>query len=119
MKYPKAIGAYSVYREANGFIFASGQIPLEPNSGEVVSGGIEEQTKRVFENIKGVLEKNSLDFSNVIKTMVFLSDMSDFTAMNEVYATYFKPPYPARSAVGVKDLPKGVKVEIEIIAFKG
>ena len=92
--YPKAIGPYSAYREANGFLFASGQIPLDPKSGEVIAGGIEEQTKRVLENIKGILEENGLGFDSVIKTMVFLSDMGDFAAMNRIYESYFNAPYP-------------------------
>lgn len=117
--YPKAIGAYSAYRVVGDFVFASGQIPLDPNTNEPVQGDIAAQTKQVLENIKGILTENGLTFANVIKTTVFLSDINDFGAMNEVYATFFKAPYPARSAVAVKDLPKGAKIEIEIIAFKG
>lgn len=116
--YPKAIGAYSVYREAGNFIFASGQIPINPQTGELVSGGIKEQTAQVFENIKGILAENGLNLSHIIKTTVFLSDINDFGAMNETYASFLSAPYPARSAVAVKDLPKGAKVEIEIIACK-
>ena len=116
--YPKAVGAYSVYRVAGDFIFASGQIPLNPATNELVNGDIAAQTKQVLENIKGILAENGLKFSNVVKTTVFLADIKDFTAMNEVYASYFSEPYPARSAVAVKDLPKGARVEIEIIAVK-
>lgn len=116
--YPKAIGAYSVYQKAGNFIFASGQIPINPQTGELVSGGIKEQTAQVFENIKGILAENGLNLSHIIKTTVFLSDINDFGAMNETYASFLSAPYPARSAVAVKDLPKGAKVEIEIIACK-
>lgn len=116
--YPKAIGAYSVYRVVGDFVFASGQIPLNPDTNELVRGDIATQTKQVLENIKGILAENGLSFANVIKTTVFLADISDFSAMNEIYASFFSAPYPARSAVAVKDLPKGAKVEIEIIAHK-
>lgn len=116
--YPKAIGAYSAYRVVGDFVFASGQIPLNPNTNELVQGGIKEQTAQVFENIKGILAENGLSLANVVKTTVFLADISDFTAMNETYASFLSAPYPARSAVAVKDLPKGAKVEIEIIAHK-
>ena len=118
MNYPKAIGAYSVYRVVGDFLFASGQIPLNPATNELVNGDIATQTKQVLENIKGILAENGLKFSNVVKTTVFLADIKDFAAMNEVYASYFSEPYPARSAVAVKDLPKGARVEIEIIAVK-
>ena len=118
MNYPKAIGAYSVYRVVGDFLFASGQIPLNPATNELVNGDIAAQTKQVLENIKGILAENGLKFSNVVKTTVFLADIKDFAAMNEVYASYFSEPYPARSAVAVKDLPKGARVEIEIIAVK-
>ena len=119
MKYPKAIGPYSAYRVAGDFVFASGQIPLNPATNELVSGDIATQTRQVLENINGILADNGLTFANVVKTTVFLADINDFGAMNEVYAKFFSKPYPARSAVAVKDLPKGAKVEIEIIAFKG
>ena len=118
MNYPKAIGPYSAYRVVGDFIFASGQIPLNPATNELVNGDIGTQTKQVLENIKGILAENGLKFGNVIKTTVFLADIKDFAAMNEVYASYFSEPYPARSAVAVKDLPKGARVEIEIIAAK-
>ena len=116
--YPKAIGAYSAYRVVGDFVFASGQIPLNPNTNELVQGGIKEQTAQVFENIKGILAENGLSLANVVKTTVFLADINDFSAMNETYASFLNAPYPARSAVAVKDLPKGAKVEIEIIAHK-
>ena len=117
--YPKAIGPYSAYQMAGGFLYASGQIPLNPQNGEVVSGGIKEQTQRALKNVEAILKENSLDFGSVVKTAVFLADMNDFGEMNEIYAKFFSAPYPARSAVAVKGLPKGVLVEIEIIAYKG
>lgn len=117
--YPKAIGPYSAYRVAGNFVFASGQIPINPQTGELVSGGIKEQTTQVFENIKAILVENGLNLNHIIKTTVFLADINDFTAMNETYASFVSTPYPARSAFAVKDLPKGAKVEIEVIAFKG
>ncbi|TQR41218.1 reactive intermediate/imine deaminase [Campylobacter sp. MIT 12-8780] len=118
-KYPKALGAYSVYRKANGFLFVSGQLPLDPQTNEFIQGGIKEQTKQALENIKAILEENDMDFSCVLKSTVFLADINDFIQMNEVYASYFDAPYPARSAFAVKDLPKGSRIEIEVIAFKG
>lgn len=119
MKYPKAIGPYSAYRVVGDFVFASGQIPINPDSGEIICGGIKEQTTQSLKNVSAILAENGLDFGNVIKTTVFLIDINDFGAMNEVYAKFFSEPYPARSAVAVKDLPKGAMIEIEIIAFKG
>lgn len=115
---PAAIGPYSQAIEANGMIFMSGQIPIDPATGNIVEGGIEEQTTRVFENIKNVLAEAGLTTANVVKTTVFLADMSLFAAMNAVYAKYFESDYPARSAVAVKELPKGALVEIECIAVK-
>ncbi|MCW1359699.1 RidA family protein [Campylobacter sp. US33a] len=117
-RYPKAIGPYSAYREANSFIFISGQIPIDPQNGEVVNGDIAQQSTQVLKNLQAILEENGLGFENVVKTTVFLADINEFTPMNEIYAKFFKAPYPARSAIAVKDLPKGVKVEIEAIAFK-
>lgn len=115
---PAAIGPYSQAIEANGMVFMSGQIPIDPATGNIVEGGIEEQTTRVFENIKNVLAEAGLTTANVVKTTVFLADMSLFAAMNAVYAKYFESDYPARSAVAVKELPKGALVEIECIAVK-
>lgn len=117
--YPKAIGAYSAYKIAGNFVFTSGQIPINPKTNELVSGGIKEQTAQCFENIKAILAENGLNLSHIVKTTVFLADINDFAAMNETYASFLNSPYPARSAFAVKDLPKGAKVEIEIIAFKG
>ncbi len=115
---PKALGPYSQAIEANGFIFASGQVPINPATGEFVEGGVKEQTKQSLTNLSHVLEAAGTDLSHVLKTTVFLSDMANFGAMNEVYATFFKEPYPARSAVAVKTLPKGALVEIEVVAVK-
>lgn len=115
---PAAIGPYSQGVCVGNFIFLSGQLPLVPETGEMVDGGIKEQTKRVLENIKGLLSDQNLDFSNVVKTTVFLNNMDDFIYMNEIYCQYFVEPFPARSAVAVKQLPKNALVEIEVIAYK-
>lgn len=117
-KAPAAIGPYSQAIEANGMLFLSGQIPVNPSTGNFVDGGIKEQTVQVFENIKNVLAEAGLTTSNIVKTTVFLADMDLFAEMNSVYATYFEGDYPARSAVAVKALPKGALVEIECIAVK-
>lgn len=117
-KAPAAIGPYSQAIEVNGFIFASGQIPINPATGELVSGGIKEQTQQAFTNASEVMKAAGVDMSHVVKTTVFLADMNDFAAMNEVYATFFAAPFPARSAVAVKTLPKGALVEVECIAVK-
>lgn len=114
-KAPAAVGAYSQAVISNGLLFTSGQIPLNTN-GEMVTGDISAQTKQVMENLKAVLNEAGTNFDNVIKTTVLLSDISDFAKMNEVYASYFKDSFPARSAFAVKDLPKGAKIEIEMIA---
>ncbi len=98
-------------------IFCSGQIPVNPNNG-LIASSIEDQTTQALKNVGGILEELGLSYKNVVKATVFLTDINDFSAMNEVYAKYFSEPYPARSAVGVKDLPKGVKIEIEVIAHK-
>lgn len=115
-KAPAAIGPYSQGIDTGVFIFTSGQIPVNPSTGEVVHGGIEEQTVQVLENLKNVLEAAGSSISKVIKTTVFLKDMSSFSAMNEVYKKYFAEPYPARSCVEVARLPKDVLVEIEAVA---
>lgn len=115
---PAAIGPYSQAIEVNGFVFASGQIPIDPTTGQFVEGGIKEQTRQALTNASRIMEEAGIDLSHVIKTTVYLADMSDFAAMNEVYATFFKEPYPARSAVAVKALPKGALVEVECIAAK-
>ena len=114
---PAAIGPYSQAISANGFLFASGQIPLSPVTGEVVGTTITEQAEQSCKNVGAILEANGLDFEKVIKTTCFLADMGDFAAFNEVYAKYFTGK-PARSCVAVKALPKGVLCEVEVIAVK-
>ena len=115
---PAAIGPYSQAIEANGMIFASGQIPIDPATGQFVEGGIQEQTRQALTNARNILQAAGTDMENVIKTSVYLSDINNFAAMNEVYAQFFTEPFPARSAVAVKDLPKGALVEIEVLAIK-
>lgn len=117
-KAPAAIGPYSQAIEVNGFVFASGQIPINPVTGEMVAGDVKEQTRQALTNASEVMKAAGLDLSHVVKTTVFLADMNDFAAMNEVYATFFSAPFPARSAVAVKALPKGALVEVECIAVK-
>ncbi|NPV70605.1 MAG: RidA family protein [Firmicutes bacterium] len=114
---PGAVGPYSQAVRAGQFLFASGQIGLDPASGTLVEGDIKAQTKRVMDNIKVVLGSQGLDFSNVVKSLCFLTDMSEFPAFNEVYGSYFDKEPPARSTVGVAALPKGAKVEVEVIAI--
>lgn len=115
-KAPAAIGPYSQAIAANGFLFISGQLPIDPATGNFAEGGIRELTRQSLENVKSILAEAGLTLADVVKTTVFLADMSDFAAMNEVYAEYFTAPAPARSAVAVKTLPKGGLVEIEVIA---
>ena len=115
-KAPKALGPYSQAIVAGGFVFASGQVPIDPATGEFVEGGIQEQTRQSLTNVTHVLAEAGIDLTHVVKTTVFLSDMANFAAMNEVYATFFTEPYPARSAGAVKTLPKGALVEIEVVA---
>ncbi len=114
---PQAIGPYSQAIKKGGLVFCSGQIPLDPSTGQVVAGGIAEQTTRVLENLKAVLEAAGAGLDSVVKTTVFVKDLAEFAAMNEVYATYFGSAAPARSTVEVARLPKDVSVEIEAIAF--
>ena len=116
-KAPKAIGPYSQAIQAGDFLFLSGQLPLEPESGEMVKGDIRQQTKRVLENIKGVLESQNLGLKDVIKVTVFLKDMGNFSQMNEVYATYFPVSPPARSTVEISGLARDAGIEIEAIAL--
>lgn len=113
---PKAIGPYVQGNIVNGLLFASGQVPLSPETGEVVGTTIEEQAKQVLNNIAAILKEAGSDFDHVVKTTCFLKDMNDFTSFNEVYATAFTNQLPARSAVEVARLPKDVLIEIEIIA---
>lgn len=117
-KAPKAIGPYSQAIKAGGFIFTSGQIPADPATGAVVQGDIKEQAKQVFANLHAVLDAAGAAFADVVKTTVFLRDMNDFAAVNEVYATYFSGDFPARSCVQVARLPKDAGIEIEMVAYK-
>lgn len=116
---PMAIGPYSQAIEANGFIFASGQIAIDPSTGELITGGVEEQTRLVLTNLSSVMEAAGSSLENVVKCTVFLKDMNDFSKMNAVYEEFFDAPYPARAAVEVARLPKDVQVEIEAIAVTG
>jgi len=116
-KAPAAIGPYSQAIQVGSFIYASGQIPINPATGTFPEGGIKEQTHQSLKNAQAILQAAGKDLTNVVKTTVFLSDIANFAAMNEVYAQYFSAPFPARSAVAVKDLPKGALVEIEVIAY--
>ena len=113
---PKAIGPYSQAIRAGSLLFCSGQIPLDPATGALVDGDIAAQTRQVFANITAILQAAGTSLDRVVKTTVFLADMNDFAAMNEVYATYFTPPAPARSTVAAAGLPKGARIEIEVIA---
>lgn len=117
-KAPAAIGPYSQAVNVGGTIYCSGQIPINPLTGEVVEGGIVEQTKQSLANVQAILEEAGCTISDVVKTTVLLADIKDFAAMNEVYGTTFSEPFPARSAFAVRDLPKGVLVEIEVIAVQ-
>ena len=115
-KAPVAIGPYSQAIQVGNLVYTSGQIPIDPATGEFAKGGIKEQTRQSLTNIKAILEEAGLSMSNVVKTTVFMADMNDFADMNAVYAEFFTEPYPARSAVAVKTLPKGALVEIEVVA---
>jgi len=117
-KAPAAIGPYSQAIEINGFIYMSGQLPIDPATGEFPAGGIKEQTEQSFKNIKAILEEAGLTTDNIVKTLVLLSDMADFAEMNNVYEKQFEGLYPARSAFAVKTLPKNALVEIEVIAAR-
>jgi len=114
---PKAIGPYSQAIKANGFVFASGQIPIDPATGQFVAGGIAEQTEQVMKNLSRVLESAGTGFDKVVKTTVFLADMEEFSAMNEVYGKFFSEQPPARATVQAGRLPRDARVEIEVIAL--
>ncbi|MBQ6377373.1 MAG: RidA family protein [Prevotella sp.] len=116
---PAAIGPYSQAIQVGNLVYTSGQIPIDPATDAFVEGGIKEQTRQSLTNVKAILEEAGLTMANVVKTTVFLADMADFADMNSVYAEFFSEPYPARSAVAVKTLPKGALVEIEVIAEVG
>jgi 2-iminobutanoate/2-iminopropanoate deaminase len=113
---PAAIGPYSQAVRSGNLLFCSGQIPLDPKSGQIVSGDIATQTRRAVDNIGAVLKAEGLGFENIVKTTIFLTDLADFQTVNEIYGSYFKSQPPARSTVQVSALPKGAKVEIEVIA---
>jgi 2-iminobutanoate/2-iminopropanoate deaminase len=113
---PKAIGPYSQAVRAGQLLFVSGQVPLDPATGQMVEGDIAAQTRRVFDNLAAVLKAGGRSFADVVRTTVFLADMNDFAAVNEVYGTYFTEPYPARATVQVARLPKDARVEIDVIA---
>lgn len=116
---PKAIGPYSQAIKANGFVFASGQIPLDPATMQIVEGGIREQTERVMNNLSAVLEAAGSSLDRVVKTTVFLADLADFADMNETYGRFFGEVPPARSTVQVSRLPRDVRIEIDVIALAG
>lgn len=116
---PAAIGPYSQAIEVNGFVYASGQLPIDPATGAFPEGGVQEQTRQSLLNVKAILEEAGLTLANVVKTTVYLADMGDFAVMNEIYSQFFSQPFPARSAVAVKALPKGALVEVEVIAARG
>ena len=118
-KAPAAIGPYSQAIEVAGLVYTSGQIPIDPATGKFAVGGIREQTRQSLLNVKAILEEAGLTLSDVVKTIVFMADMNDFADMNAIYSEFFSEPYPARSAVAVKSLPKGALVEIEVVASRG
>ena len=115
-KAPAAIGPYSQAIQVGNLVYTSGQIPIDPATGTFIEGGIKEQTRQSLSNVRAILEEAGLSMANVVKTTVFIADMADFADMNAVYAEFFAKPYPARSAVAVKSLPKGALVEIEVVA---
>ena len=115
-KAPAAIGPYSQAIQVGNLVYTSGQIPIDPATGVFAEGGIKEQTRQSLTNVKAILEEAGLSMASVVKTTVFLADMNDFADMNAVYSDFFSEPYPARSAVAVKTLPKGALVEIEVVA---
>ena len=112
---PSAIGPYSQAVKVGGMLYASGQNPIDPATGVIVEGGIKEQTLQALNNVKAIVEAAGVTMDNVVKTTVFMADMSDFADMNSIYAQFFREPFPARSAVAVKSLPKGAMIEIEVV----
>lgn len=116
---PEPIGPYSQAIVANGFLFASGQIAINPENSELNNGSLEEETHQVMRNIKALLVESGFEFDHIVKTTIFLSDMALFAQVNEIYGSYFKSDFPARETVAVKGLPKGVNVEISVTAYKG
>ena len=116
---PQAIGPYSQGVRIGSTIYFSGQIPLDPKTGQLVSGGIDVQTRRVMENVGGLLKAEGLGYDNIVKTTIFLADINDFQKVNEIYGSYFKQALPARSTIQAGALPKGARLEIEVIAVAG
>jgi 2-iminobutanoate/2-iminopropanoate deaminase len=116
---PGAIGPYSQAIRAGDFLFVSGQIPIDPGTGALIDGGVADQTRRVLDNLGAILAAAGASFDRVVKTTVYLADMSEFGAMNEVYATYFPQPAPARATIQAAALPRNVRVEIDLIAYLG
>jgi 2-iminobutanoate/2-iminopropanoate deaminase len=116
---PRAIGPYSQAIRAGQLLFVSGQIPLDPATGQIVAGDVAAQTRRVLDNVGAVLSAAGRSFHDVVRTTIFLADMNDFAAVNDVYGQYFSPPYPARATVQVARLPKDARVEIDVIASAG
>jgi 2-iminobutanoate/2-iminopropanoate deaminase len=116
---PKALGPYSQGIRAGQFLFVSGQVPIDPETGALVQGSISDQTSRVFQNIGEILKAGGASFQHVVRTTVYLADLGDFTAMNDVYATFFTPPQPARSTIQAARLPRDARIEVDVIAFLG
>jgi 2-iminobutanoate/2-iminopropanoate deaminase len=116
---PQALGPYSQAILAGPFLFVSGQVPIDPATGNLVVGDIGEQTRRVFENIRAILTAGGASFQQVVRTTVYLADLSEFAAMNEVYGTFFTPPQPARSTLEAARLPRDARIEVDVIAFLG
>jgi 2-iminobutanoate/2-iminopropanoate deaminase len=115
-KAPKAIGPYSQAIRAGGLLFVSGQVPLDPATGQIVAGDIAAQTRRVLDNVSAILAADGRTFADVVRTTIFLADMNDFAAVNEIYGRYFSEPYPARATVQVARLPRDSRIEIDVIA---
>jgi 2-iminobutanoate/2-iminopropanoate deaminase len=116
---PKALGPYSQAIRAGQFLFVSGQVPIDPVSGQMVAGTIADQTRRVFENVGAILTAGGASFQHVVRTTVYLADLGDFSAMNDVYATFFTSPQPARSTIQASRLPRDARIEVDVIAFLG
>jgi len=116
---PKALGPYSQAIKAGQFLFVSGQVPIDPATGNLVDGSIADQTRRAFENVGAILREGGASFKDVVRTTVYLADLGDFAAMNEVYATFFTAPQPARSTIQAARLPRDARIEVDVIAFLG
>ena len=116
---PKALGPYSQAIRAGQFLFVSGQVPIDPATGELVGGNIADQTRRAFDNIGAILQAGGASFQQVVRTTVYLADLADFSAMNEVYATFFTAPQPSRSTIQAARLPRDARIEVDVIAFLG